>query len=86
MGAFDQPVQRLPSYEPFPPAWRMRCRCPFRAGRPGEIAACACGYWWRVSKRGQWYAISKRRAFRALLPDLMRELGRFETTGDWPTN
>jgi hypothetical protein len=58
--------------------------CSFLAGRPGEIAACGCRSWWRVSKRGRWYAISKRRAFRALLPSLMRELRHFEATGRWP--
>jgi hypothetical protein len=84
MGIFDPPVKRLPSYEPTPPVWRMRCQCLFRAGRLGEIAACACRYWWRASKRGRWYAISKRRAFRALLPDLRREVGGFEMTGEWP--
>jgi hypothetical protein len=62
----------------------MQCRCSFRAGRPGEIAACACRYWWRVSKRGRWYAISKRRAFHALLPDLIRDIGCFETAEGWP--
>jgi hypothetical protein len=55
-------------------------------GRPGEIAACGCGFWWRVSKRGRWYAISKRRAFRALMPGLIRELGYLEVTGRWPTD
>jgi hypothetical protein len=64
--------------------WRMHCRCRFRAGKPGEIAACGCGFWWRVSKGGRWYAISKRRAFRALMPGLMRELGYLEVTGRWP--
>ena len=33
---------------------------------------------------GRWYAISKRCAFRVLLPGLMRELGHFEATGNWP--
>jgi hypothetical protein len=61
----------------------MFCRCSFRAGRRGEIAACECRSWWRVGRRGRWYAISKRRAFRALLPELMRELGHFEATGNW---
>jgi hypothetical protein len=58
--------------------------CSFRAGRPGEIAACDCRSWWRVSKRGRWYAISKRRAFRALLPGLIQQLRHFEATGRWP--
>jgi hypothetical protein len=84
MGAFDQPVRRLPPYEPLPPVWRMHCLCTFRAGRRGEIAACACRSWWRVGRRGRWHAISKRRAFRALLAELRRELGCFETTGRWP--
>jgi hypothetical protein len=66
--------------------WRMHCRCRFRVGRPGEIAACRCGFWWRVSKRGRWYAISKRRAFRALTADLIRELGYLEVTGRWPAD
>ncbi len=57
-----------------------------RAGQPGEIATCGCGFWWRVSKRGRWYAISKRRAFRALMPGLMRELGYLEVSGHWPAN
>jgi hypothetical protein len=51
----------------------------------GQIAVCECRSWWRAGKRGRWYAISKRRAFRALLPELMRELGHFEVTGRWPT-
>jgi hypothetical protein len=84
MSAFDQPVKRPQSYEPIPPVWRMHCRCLFRVGRPGEIAACGCRSWWRVSKRGRWYAISKRRAFRALLPDMRLDLGYFEMTGRWP--
>jgi hypothetical protein len=78
MVAFDQPV------EPLCPVWRLNCWCSFKAGRPGEIAACKCRYWWRVSKRGRWYAVSKRRAFRVLLPDLVRELCCFEMTGAWP--
>jgi hypothetical protein len=45
-----------------------------------------CGFWWRVSKRGRWYAISKRRAFRTLMPGLMGELGYLEVTGRWPAN
>lgn len=40
--------------------------------------------WWRVSKRGRWHAISKRRAFRALMPGLIRELDYLEVTGCWP--
>ena len=86
MSTFDQLIKRRPSYEPNFPVWRMHCRCRFRAGRPGEIAACGCRFWWRVSKRGRWYAISKRRAFRALMPDVMRELGYLEVTGRWPEN
>jgi hypothetical protein len=62
----------------------MSCNCLFRADRPGQIAACQCGFWWRVGRRGQWHAISKRRAFRTLLPDLRRALGYFEVTGGWP--
>ena len=50
----------------------------------GEIAACECRSLWRVSKRGRWHAISKRRALRALLPELMRELSYFEVAGGWP--
>jgi hypothetical protein len=42
--------------------------------------------WWRVSKRGRWYAISKRRAFRALMPDLRRELRYLEVTRRWPAD
>ncbi len=84
MSVFGQPVKRLRSCDPFPPVWRMKCLCSFRAGRAGEIASCGCRFWWRVGKRGRWYAISKRRAFRALLPVVMRELGYFEVTGDWP--
>ena len=85
MSAFGQPVRRLSSYEPLPPVWRMQCQCSFRVGTPGEITACACSYWWRASKRGRWYAISRRRAFRALMPGLKRELGYLEVTGRWPT-
>jgi hypothetical protein len=84
MGAFDLPVTHLQPHEPFLPAWRMSCQCSFRPGRRGEITACGCRSWWRVGKRGRWYAISQRRAFRTLLPDLMRELGHFEMTGNWP--
>ena len=86
MGAFDQLVKCLQSYEPAPPVWRMHCLCSFRAGRAGEIAACQCRSWWRAGKRGRWHAISKHRAFRALLPELMRELGHFEMTGGWPAD
>jgi hypothetical protein len=84
MGAFDQPVKRVQSYDPFPPVWRMRCLCSFRAARVGEIAACGCRLWWRVGRHGRWYAISKRRARRALVRELRRELGYFEVAGDWP--
>jgi hypothetical protein len=83
MGAFDQLMSRLPALDPAPPVWRMHCRCPRRGGRPGQITACACRFWWRVSKRGHWYAISKRRAFRALAPELRRVLGDFERAGGW---
>ena len=63
----------------------MHCLCSFRVGRAGEIAACECrSWWWRVGKHGHWHAISKRRAFRALRTELMRELSCFEVTGDWP--
>jgi hypothetical protein len=86
MSASDQPVEHPRACEPLRPAWRMQCQCWFRAGRPGEIAACGCGYWWRVSRRGHWYAISERRAFRALLPGLMRELAGFELAGGWPAD
>jgi hypothetical protein len=86
MGAFDQLARRLPAFDPTPPVWRMRCRCAFKAGRPGQIAACGCRFWWRASRRGQWYAISKRRAFRTLLPELTRALGHFEATGAWPAD
>jgi hypothetical protein len=61
----------------------MRCRCPLRPGAPGQIAACECRFWWRASKRGQWYAISKRRAFRVLAPELRRALADFEQPGGW---
>jgi len=84
MGVFDQRAGRVRPHEPIPPVWRMFCRCSFRAGRRGEIAACGCRSWWRVGRGGRWYAISKRRALRALLPQLMRELGHFEATGSWP--
>ena len=86
MSALDRLVKGLPSYEPIPPVWRMHCRCLLRCGRPGEIAACQCRSWWRVSKRGRWQAISKRRAFRALLPGMRRELDHFEMTGGWPAD
>jgi hypothetical protein len=79
MGVFDQPVKRLPSYDPFPPVWRMRCLCSFRA-----IAACGCRFWWRVGTRGRWYAISRRRALRVLARQLRRELAYFDVTGNWP--
>jgi hypothetical protein len=55
-----------------------------QADRPGEVAACECGYWWRVGRRGRWHAICALRAFRLLLPGLMRELSYFELTGGWP--
>ena len=84
MGAFDQPVRRRHRHEPIPPVWRMFCRCSFRVGRVGEVAVCGCRSWWRVGRSGRWYAISKRRAFRALLPDLAHEIGHFEVTGGWP--
>jgi len=86
MSVFDQPVERLQPHEPIPPVWRMFCRCSFKVGRWGDIAACECRSWWRVGKRSRWYPISKRGAFRALLPELMRELNYFEVTGDWPGN
>ena len=87
MGTFDQLVKRLQSYEPNPPVWRMRCLCSFRAGKVGEIAPCECrSWWWRVGKHGRWHAISKRRAFRALRTELMRELSYLELTGDWPAD
>jgi hypothetical protein len=35
---------------------------------------------------GRWYAISKRRAFRVLMPGLIRELGYLEVTGRWPAD
>jgi hypothetical protein len=84
MGVFDQPVKRLPSYDPFPPVWRMRCLCSFTAGKVGEIAACGCRFWWRVGKRGRWYAISRRGALRVLARELRRELDYFDVTGNWP--
>lgn len=84
MGTFDQLGSRLLTYQPLPPVWRMQCRCSFKPGRPGEIAACQCGYWWHVSNRGRWHAISTRHAFRVLLPDLMGMLSCFELTGGWP--
>ena len=86
MSGFDQPVKRLPSCARSLPVWRMHCRCRFKAGQPEEIVACGCGFWWRVSKRGRWYAISKRRAFRALMPGMMGELGYLEVTGRWLAN
>jgi hypothetical protein len=84
MSAFDPSVNRVRSHDPTPPMWRMHCLCSFRAGKPGEIAVCECRCWWRVSRRGRWYAISRRRAFRALLPELRRELSYFEEAGGWP--
>jgi hypothetical protein len=86
MDTSGQPVKRLQSYDPSPPAWRLYCACSFRAGTMGEIAACQCRSWWRFSKRGRWYAISKRAAFRALAPELRRELSYFELTGSWPVS
>lgn len=84
MSAFDPSVNRFKPHEPTPPVWRMHCLCSFRAGKPGQIAACECRCWWRVSRRGRWYAISRRRAFRALLPELRRDLSHFEEAGGWP--
>ena len=84
MGVFDQPVKRLQSYDPFPPVWRMRCLCSFRAGKAGEIAACGCRFWWRAGTRGRWYAISRRRALGVLARELRRELDYFDVTGNWP--
>jgi len=84
MGVFDQPVKRLQSYDPFPPVWRMRCLCSFRAGKVGEIAPCGCRFWWRAGKRGRWYAISRRRALGVLAHELRRELDYFDVTGNWP--
>ena len=84
MGVFDQPVKRLQSYDPFPPVWRMRCLCSFRAGKAGEIAACGCRFWWRVGRRGRWYAISRRRALGVFARELRRELDYFDVTGNWP--
>ena len=62
----------------------MRCLCSFRAGKAGEIAACGCRFWWRVGKRGRWYAISRRRALGVLARELRRELDYFDVTGNWP--
>jgi hypothetical protein len=84
MGAFGQLASRFRSFEPTPPVWRMHCRCPVKAGRPGHIAACECRFWWRAGKSGRWHAISRRRAFRALLPELQGAIGHFEATGTWP--
>ena len=84
MGVFDRLASSGRPHEPIPPVWRMFCRCSFRVGRLGEIAACECRSWWRVGKGGRWYAISKRRAFRTLVPELTREVGYFEVTGGWP--
>jgi hypothetical protein len=86
MGVFDQPVKRQQSYDPFPPVWRMRCLCLFRAGKVGEIAACGCRFWWRVGKRGRWYAISRRRALGVLARELRHELDYFDVTGNWPAS
>jgi hypothetical protein len=86
MGTFDQLGNHLLPYQPLPPVWRMQCTCSFQPGRPGQVAACECGYWWRAGKRGRWHAISVRRAFRVLLPELIDGLGRFELTGDWPAD
>jgi hypothetical protein len=84
MSAFDQLRNDLLSVQPVRPVWRMQCTCRFRPGRPGEITACECGYWWRAGQRGRWRPISARRAFRVLVPGLMRELSCFELTGGWP--
>jgi hypothetical protein len=84
MSAFDQLRNELRSVQPVPPVWRMQCRCRFRPGSPGEIAVCKCGYWWRAGQRGRWRAICARRAFRVLVPGLMREVSCFELTGGWP--
>jgi hypothetical protein len=86
MGAFDQLANHLATLEPTPPVWRMRCRCRSKHGQPGQITACECRFWWRISKRGGWYAISKRRAFRALAPELRRVVAQFEATGAWPAD
>ena len=86
MDAFDQVVNRLPSFDPVPPVWRMHCRCLLKQRRAGEITACRCRFWWRATKRGQWRAISKRRVFWVLLPELRHQLGLFEATGSWPTD
>lgn len=84
MGVFDQRVSFTQSCDPFPPVWRMRCLCSFRAGKAGEIAACGCRFWWRFGKRGQWYAISRRRALGLLARELRRELDHLDVTGNWP--
>jgi len=84
MSAFDQLRNPLPSCQPLRPVWRVRCRCWFRPGTPGEATACECGYWWRADKRGRWRAISARRAFQVLFPALTRDLRIFELTGFWP--
>jgi hypothetical protein len=86
MGTSGESAMALQSHEPILPVWRMFCQCAFRAGRRGEIAACGCGAWWRVGARGRWHAISRRRAFRSLLPHLRRELGHFEMSGEWPAH
>jgi hypothetical protein len=85
MSAFDQlRNDLLSSVQPVRPVWRMQCRCRFRPGRPGEITACECGYWRRAGQRGRRRPISAPRAFRVLVPGLMRELSCFELTGGWP--
>jgi hypothetical protein len=84
MSAFDQSMPGLQRHQPFPPVWRAHCACWFRVGQAGEIAVCACRSWWRVSKRGRWCAISKRRALRVLLREVRRELACFEASGRWP--
>lgn len=86
MRAFHRVVSRLPSFDPVPPVWRMHCRCLLQPGTPREITACECSFWWRASKRGQWHAISQRRVFHVLLPQLRRQLGHFEMTGNWPAD
>jgi hypothetical protein len=86
MSAFDQLRNHPLARQPLRPVWRIRCRCWFRPGAPGEVAVCECGFWWRAGRRGQWRAISRRHVFRALLPGLMGELSRFELTGRWPDN
>jgi hypothetical protein len=84
MSPFDPSAHRVQPHDPTPPVWRMYCLCLFRPGARGEIAPCHCGSWWRVGRRGRWHAISRRRAFRALLPELRRALAHFEAAGTWP--